>query len=172
MRKPKEKYLSEKQKKIVKAIEIKDKVLFEVTRLDIHHDILSVSGEIASKFYDKMKNWRNDLQYRFTRRQQHPSCRHVVAEWYTVYQDPVQSQLGFCHHPSDLVDLWQVIQWSNVICIFSKEDSRARALSGLEYVNHQKYFKFIIQYITTPRMISKSWVFVTGCGFGFIATLS
>ena len=56
MRKPKEKYLSEKQKKIVKAIEIKDTVLFEVTRLDIHHDILSVSGEIASKFYDKMKN--------------------------------------------------------------------------------------------------------------------
>ena len=56
MRKPKEKYLSEKQKKIVKAIEIQDKVLFEVTRLDIHHDILSVSGEIASKFYDKMKN--------------------------------------------------------------------------------------------------------------------
>lgn len=61
MRKPKQKYLTEKQKKVVQVIEIKDKVLFEVTRLDIHHDILSVSGEIASKFYDKMKNRCNDL---------------------------------------------------------------------------------------------------------------
>ncbi|XP_057290493.1 DNA-directed RNA polymerase I subunit RPA43-like [Hydractinia symbiolongicarpus] len=62
IRHPREDYLTQEQKEIVKNIAVGDKVIFKVHKLDVHHDILFILGDIAQEFYQKVHHNLNSTK--------------------------------------------------------------------------------------------------------------